>query len=66
MLESLVPKLMEIKGWSITKFMIKADISWQSAWYLAHGKIPGTKMLNAMCKTFKCQPSDIILYKESE
>ena len=64
MLKSLVPKLMEIKGWSITKLMREADISWGRAWDLAHGEIPGAKMLNAMCKTFKGQPSDIILYKE--
>lgn len=64
MLESLVPKLMEVKGWSITKLMREANISWGSAWDIAHGKVPGPKMLNALCQTLECQPNDIILYKE--
>ncbi len=71
MLESLVPKLMEIKGWNATKLMIKCDISWNNAFGLSHGKIPGThtrknssSTLDKLCEVFECQPSDIILYKE--
>ena len=66
MLKSLVPKLMKTKGWTAVRLQKEVDISWQNAWNLSHGKVPGTQTLNKLCKTFECQPSDIILYKEGE
>ena len=66
MLKSLVPKLMKIKGWTAVKLQKECDISWNNAWGLSHGNIPGPKTLAKLCAAFECQPSDIILYKEGE
>jgi DNA-binding Xre family transcriptional regulator len=66
MLESLIPKLMEIKGWNARKLMVKCDISWNNAFGLSHGNIPGPKTLDKLCAAFDCQPGDLIMWKESE
>ena len=67
MLESLVPKLMEIKGWNATKLMRVTELSWGVSFDLSKGIVPkSTFTLDKLCKAFECQPSDIILYKESE
>ena len=65
MLESLVPKLMEIKGWNATKLQRETGIAWKIALDLSHGEVPKTtRTLAKLCAAFECQPSDIILYKE--
>ena len=65
MLESLVPKLMEIKGWNATKLMRVTELSWGVAFDLSKGIVPkSTFTLAKLCEAFECQPSDIILYKE--
>lgn len=66
MLESLVPKLMEIKGWSPTDLMRNTGLSWQRSWHLAHGAIPGAIALDKLCEAFECQPGDLIMWKEKE
>ena len=66
MLESLVPKLMKIKGWTAVKLQKECDISWNNAFGLSHGNIPGPKTLDKLCAAFKCQPNDLIMWKESE
>lgn len=67
MLKSLVPKLMEIKGWNATKLMIECDISWNNAFGLSHGSIPGSGTLDKLCERLDCQPNDIYVHiKERE
>ena len=67
MLESLVPKLMEIKGWNATKLMRVTGLSWGVSFDLSKGVVPKSAFtLEILCMVFECQPSDIILYKESE
>ena len=67
MLESLVPKLMEIKGWNATDLMRVTGLSWQHTWHIFHGKIPGAKALDILCETLDCQPNDIYVHiKERE
>ena len=64
MLKSLVPKLMQIKGWNKTELMRQSGLSWGRTCAMANGEIPGSKALDKLCAAFKGQPSDIILYKE--
>ncbi len=67
MLKSLVPKLMEIKGWNATKLMLETELSWGVVFLISKGATPkSTYVLDKLCEVFECQPSDIILYKESE
>ena len=67
MLESLVPKLMEVKGWNATKLMRVTGLSWGVSFDLSKGVIPkSTRTLDILCSAFECQPNDIALYKESE
>ena len=65
MLKSLVPKLMEIKGWNATKLMLKTELSWGVVFPISKGEVPkSTYVLDKLCAALECQPSDIILYKE--
>lgn len=64
MLKSLVPKLMEIKGWNATKLMLETELSWGVVFPISKGENPkSTYVLDKLCEVFECQPSDIILYK---
>ena len=64
MLESLVPKLMQIKGWNATKLMLETELSWGVVFPISKGGVPkSTYVLDKLCAAFDCQPSDIILYK---
>ena len=62
MLKSLVPKLVEIKGWSPTDLMRQTGLSWQRALQIFHGEIPGSKALDMLCEALDCQPSDVLLH----
>ena len=65
MLESLVPKLMEIKGWNATKLMRVTGLSWGVSFDLSKGVVPkSTFTLEKLCAAFECQPNDIVVYKE--
>jgi len=67
MLVSLVPKLMEIKGWNATKLMRVTGLSWGVSFDLSKGVVPkSTFTLEKLCKVFKNQPGDIIVYVEDE
>lgn len=68
MLESLVPKLMEIKGWNATKLMRVTGLSWGVSFDLSKGVVPKSAFtLDILCETFECQPNDIYVHiKESE
>ena len=67
MLESLVPKLMEIKGWNATKLMLETELSWGTVLPVSKGVVPkSTYVLDKLCEAFECQPGDLIMWKESE
>ena len=66
MLESLIPQLMKIKGWTAVRLQKECDISWNNAFGLSHGNIPGPKTLDKLCGAMDIQPGDAIRYiKES-
>lgn len=62
MLESLVPKLMEIKGWNKTELMRQSGLSWQHTCDMANGIIPGAKAVDMLCEAADCQPNDIYVH----
>ena len=64
MFESLIPNLMKLKGWNASKLQRKTGVSWQTAFDLSHGNIPGTtNTLLKLCIAFNCQPNDLIVFK---
>ena len=67
MFVSLIPKLMEIKGWNATKLQQKTGVSWKIAVDTQNGVPPkSSKTLDRFCAAFNCQPNDLILWKEKE
>ncbi len=68
MLESLVPKLMEIKGWNATKLMLETELSWGVVFPISKGGIPKSAyVLDKLCEALDCQPNDIYMHiKEGE
>ena len=66
MLESLIPKLMDTLGWTTVKLQKECDISWNNAFGLRHGNIPGPKTLDKLCAALERQPGDLIVWKENE
>ena len=67
MLESLIPQLMKIKGWNATILQQKTGCSWKIAVDTQNGVVPKSAMtLDRFCSAFKCQPNDLIMWKEKE
>jgi DNA-binding Xre family transcriptional regulator len=67
MFVSLIPNLMKLKKWSAKELERQTGLSWQVAFDLSHGNIPGTtNTLLKLCVAFNCQPNDLIVFKESE
>ena len=67
MFVSLIPKLMELKGWNATKLMLETELSWGVVFRISKGGVPkSTKVIAKLCAAFECQPNDLILWKEKE
>ena len=67
MFVSLIPKLMELKGWNATILQQKAGVAWKIAVDTQNGVVPKTAYtLDKLCAAFNCQPNDLIMWKESE
>ena len=67
MFVSLIPKLMELKGWNATKLMLETELSWGVVFRISKGGVPkSTYVLDRICEALDCQPNDLILWKEKE
>ena len=66
---SRVPEFCKERGMGITDLhnaVVNAGetFSYNNAWQLFHGKIPGMPTVAKLCNTFKRQPFEFVLWEE--